>query len=300
MLERLMQHYKHALTTSYSPNDSAYEWFQTELGQTFGILKSSLSETEKELLITLFHQIKKTNEDNFSVSQQKWYDFLFSEKPIDTPPLAAEQSNVRFYYFYLTKPIDDKQSFEEAVQGILNSDLILWLNSSQGIIIEEKPTAILEMDSLKNLSDTLTSDFYVEPFLYIGQLQKNDSYLREKFKQEQNCFQTVHHTSNRERVISFYEALPLLVLKSPSKISGNLLSNHLVEALEDNELIHTIEAFLQSNLNASSTAKRLFIHRNSLQYRLEKLQEKTGIDIRIFSNAAFIFLAIMVARLENK
>ena len=99
MLERLMQHYKHALTTSYSPNDSAYEWFQTELGQTFGILKSSLSETEKELLVTLFHQIKKTNEDNFSVSQQKWYDFLFSEKPIDTPPLAAEQSNVRFTIF---------------------------------------------------------------------------------------------------------------------------------------------------------------------------------------------------------
>lgn len=299
MLEKLMHHYKDAMTTKYSPNDSTYEWFQTELGQTFGILKSSLTETEKELLVTLFQQIQTTNEENFSFSQQKWFDFLFSEKPMDTPPLAQEQSSVRFYYFYLTKPIDDKQNFEEAVQGILNSDLILWLNTSQGIIIEEKPTAVLEMDLLKNLSDTLTSDFYVEPFLYIGQLQKNDSSLREKFNLEQNCFQTVHHMSNRERVMSFYEALPLLVLQSPSKISDYLLSNHLIEALEDNELIHTIEAFLQSNLNASSTAKRLFIHRNSLQYRLEKLLEKTGLDIRIFSNAAFIFLAIMVTRLKH-
>ncbi|WP_226670098.1 PucR family transcriptional regulator [Metabacillus litoralis] len=299
MLDKLMQHFKHAMTTSYSPNDSTYEWFQTELGQTFGILKSSLSETEKNLLSSLFQHTQPLSEEHLSVNQQKWVDFLFYEKQIIPSPLPSDQSGVRFYYFYLTKPIDDKQSFEEAVQGILNSDLVLWLSYSHGIIIEEKPTTVLEIESLKNLSDTLTSDFFVEPFLYIGQLQKNDSDLRVKFKLEHNCFQALHHASNRERVVSFYEALPLLVLKTPSKINKDLLSNHLVEALEDNELIHTIEAFLQSNLNASSTAKRLFIHRNSLQYRLEKLLEKTGLDIRIFSTAAFIFLAITIVRLKD-
>jgi DNA-binding PucR family transcriptional regulator len=88
-------------------------------------------------------------------------------------------------------------------------------------------------------------------------------------------------------------------MNTSANINRDILSNYLIEAIEDKELLLTIEAFLQSNLNASSTAKRLFIHRNSLQYRLEKLLEKTGMDIRTFSNATFIFLATMLVRKEN-
>lgn len=299
MLENLMRHFKEALTTTYNPNDTRFEWYQTELGQTFGILKSSLAEKEIELLSTLFHPVEMMNEDHFTPSQRKWFDYLFTDNKNIQSPLPLEQATIRFYYFYLKQPIDDKKSFEEAVQGIINSDLVIWLSFSHGIIIEEKPVITLEVESLKDLSDTLTTDFYVEPYLYIGQIQKNDADLKDKFSLEQNCFQTLHRSSNREKALTFYKALPLLIMNAHSSIKKDILSNQLIEAIEDKELLHTIEAFLQSNLNASSTAKRLFIHRNSLQYRLEKLLEKTGLDIRIFSNAAFVFLAIMLVRHEN-
>ncbi len=299
MLDNLMKHYKEAITTTYSHNNTTYQWFQTDAGQVFGILKTALNTSEKELLSSLFPPMENIAEEQLTINQKKWYDFLFTGDSGLTSPLSPENTSVRFYYFFLKQPIEDKLNFEEAVKGIMNSNLIIWLSLSHGIIIEDKPQFLLEVETLKDLSDTLITDFYVEPFIYIGQLHKNDEVLREKFSLEQSCFQALHHSSNREKVISFYEGLPLLIMRAPSAIKKEILSNHLIEAIEDKELLHTIEAFFQSNLNASSTAKRLFIHRNSLQYRLEKLLEKTGLDIRTFSNAAFIFLAIMLVHQEN-
>ncbi|MCM3443259.1 PucR family transcriptional regulator [Metabacillus halosaccharovorans] len=298
MLDNLMKHYKNAMTTTYIPHDTTYDWFQTDAGQVFGISKTTIHANEKELLSSLFQPLENISEDSFTISQQKWYTFLFSEE-MGQSPLPTENTSVRFYYFFLKQPIDDKQNFEEAVKGIINSELVIWLSFSHGIIVEDKPQVTLEIDMLKDFSDTLTTDFYVEPFIYVGQLQKNDEDLKKKFLLEQSCFHTLHRTSNREKVMSFYEALPILIMKAPTASKKDILSNHLLEAIEDKELHHTIEAFFHSNLNASSTAKRLFIHRNSLQYRLEKLLEKTGLDIRTFSNAAFIFLASILVHYEN-
>ncbi|MFV2050796.1 helix-turn-helix domain-containing protein [Metabacillus litoralis] len=299
MLENLKKHYGEALTTNYNRHDTNFEWFQTDLGKPFGILKSVLSSEERNLLSLLFQSTNSIDETQYTLNQRKWYDFLFSDNHEKLPPLPNDHTSLRFYYFFLKQPIDDKQNFEEAVKGIMNTELVIWLSLSHGIMIEEKPNYILEVDLLKDLSDTLTTDFYVEPFIYIGQLQKNDISLKEKFSLEHACFQNIHRSSNKDKVLSFYDVLPTLIMRAPSMLRKEILSNHFLEIIEDKELLHTIEAFFQSNLNASSTAKRLFIHRNSLQYRLEKLLEKTGLDIRIFSNAAFIFLAIILAQQEQ-
>ncbi|MDQ0232337.1 PucR family transcriptional regulator [Metabacillus malikii] len=293
MLDNLKKHYKDAMTLTYEATNLDYEWFRTELGQTFGILKASISEKERELLISLFQLITPTFEDSYTNVERKWFDYLFLQTSHPSP-LSSDQSTIRFYYFFLKQSIDDKQNFEEAVHGIINSNLVIWLSLSHGIIIDESPSNTFEIDSLKDLTDTLTTDLYVEPYLYIGQLQKNDDDLKDKFTLEHTCFQTLHQYAHQEKALTFYEAFPLLIFVSPASIQKGILSNHLVEAINDKETLHTIEAFLQSNLNASSTAKRLFIHRNSLQYRLEKLLEKTGLDIRNFSNAVFLFLAIIL------
>lgn len=295
MLENLKQHYKDAMTLDKNVTDTNYEWFRTDLGQTFGILKTALTEKERDLLITLFQQATPTFEDTYTTNERKWFNYLFQSEQNQTP-LPTDQVTVRFYYFYLKRPIDDKQNFEEAIRGMINSKLIIWLSYSNGIIIEEKPSITVDVEMIKDLCGTLTTDLYVETYLYVGQLQKNDADLKEKFTLEQKCFQSLYRSATQEKALTFYEALPLLIMQSPTSIQKDILSNQLIEALNDQETLQTIEAFLQANLNASSTAKRLFIHRNSFQYRLEKLLEKTGLDIRTFSNAAFIFLAIILVR----
>jgi len=62
----------------------------------------------------------------------------------------------------------------------------------------------------------------------------------------------------------------------------------------DDETLMTINKFFENNLNVSETSRQLFIHRNTLVYRLEKLQKTTGLDIRVFEDALTFKIALMV------
>lgn len=62
----------------------------------------------------------------------------------------------------------------------------------------------------------------------------------------------------------------------------------------DEETVTTINKFFENNLNVSETSRQLYVHRNTLVYRLEKLQKSTGLDIRIFDDALTFKIAMMV------
>lgn len=72
----------------------------------------------------------------------------------------------------------------------------------------------------------------------------------------------------------------------------------------DDEILTTIYQFLENDLNLSETSRQLFVHRNTLVYRLEKLQRTTGLDIRRFEDALTFKIAMMVSDymefLQNK
>ena len=59
--------------------------------------------------------------------------------------------------------------------------------------------------------------------------------------------------------------------------------------------METIHVFFMNDLNLSTTARQLFIHRNTLVYRIEKLQKMTGLDVRVFEDALTLKIALMVA-----
>ena len=64
----------------------------------------------------------------------------------------------------------------------------------------------------------------------------------------------------------------------------------------DQETLSTIDKFFENNLNVSETSRQLFIHRNTLVYRLDKLQKGTGLDLRVFDDAITFKIALMVVR----
>lgn len=67
----------------------------------------------------------------------------------------------------------------------------------------------------------------------------------------------------------------------------------------DEETLTTINKFFENNLNVSETARQLYVHRNTLVYRLEKLQKSTGLDIRVFDDALTFKIALMVVSYMN-
>ena len=62
----------------------------------------------------------------------------------------------------------------------------------------------------------------------------------------------------------------------------------------DDETLTTINKFFENNLNVSETSRQLFVHRNTLVYRIEKLEKSTGLDIRTFDDALTFKIALMV------
>jgi len=64
----------------------------------------------------------------------------------------------------------------------------------------------------------------------------------------------------------------------------------------DEETIITINKFFDNNLNVSETSRQLYIHRNTLVYRLDKLQKTTGLDLRVFEDAITFKIALMVVK----
>lgn len=72
--------------------------------------------------------------------------------------------------------------------------------------------------------------------------------------------------------------------------SGNALEQF------DEETLSTVNLFFENNLNISETARKLYVHRNTLVYRLEKIQKTTGLDVRVFDDALTFKIALMVTK----
>ena len=102
-----------------------------------------------------------------------------------------------------------------------------------------------------------------------------------------------------ERSIIAYNTLGIgrLIYQLPINLCRifikEIFGDSIPEELDD-ELLTTVQKFFDNNLNVSETSRQLFVHRNTLVYRLEKLHQSTGLDIRTFDDALTIKIALMV------
>ena len=104
-----------------------------------------------------------------------------------------------------------------------------------------------------------------------------------------------------EKPIMSYESLGIgrLIYQLPITLCeiflGEVFKKGALETL-DRETLMTVQAFFENNLNVSETSRKLFVHRNTLVYRLEKIRKLTGLDLREFENAVTFKVALMVKK----
>ena len=96
--------------------------------------------------------------------------------------------------------------------------------------------------------------------------------------------------------------LPRFLSDLSPEIAGRyhrLLFNPSTSRLFNEEMLRTIRVFFQKDLNLSDTARQLHIHRNTLVYRLDKLQQATGLDLRSFDDAVTFRLLLTLGGDNN-
>ncbi|MBD8067743.1 PucR family transcriptional regulator [Bacillus sp. PS06] len=295
MLDKLKTHYKDALMIGFTPHlKEQYYWYLSEDGTTFGIDKKKLTDDQASLLSTLFRHMENQSTP-MNEEQKAWFNYLY--KP-QHPSLTVNKTiqSVRFIHFQTNKPISEPNEFSEAIHAMFPYDMILlWENDSQGVIIDTHIDQKEEFPiNFEEMSDTITTDFYVTIRFFIGQVYSFHKEIQADFHWEKLCFnKSLRFLSNRI-IFKLHEILPYMILEEVDPALKKKLTDSILQELQqDKELLSTVKVFLESNLNVSLAAKKLYMHRNSLQYRIDKFIEKTGVDIKHFQGAITTYLAII-------
>ena len=215
----------------------------------------------------------------------------------------AEESRVVFLIKFHSK--SDVLSFD-MVQNIFpdkNKDYVIATGEQDIVLVKEvKPgTDIKEIEKIaKSIADTLNSEFYVKVSIGIGTVVDNIKDLARSYKEAQVAFEVGKVFDTEKNIIS-YENLGIgrLIYQLPTTLCEMFLQevfkNGSLDSL-DRETLMTIQCFFENNLNVSETSRKLFVHRNTLVYRLEKIRKLTGLDLREFDHAITFKVALMVKR----
>lgn len=182
-------------------------------------------------------------------------------------------------------------------------DYIISVGETDIVLVKEvKPNCdAKELEKTAgSIVDTINSDFFIKVTVGIGSVAENIRDLARSFKEAQVAIE-VGKVFDTEKNIINYENLGIgrLIYQLPTTLCEMFLQEVFkkgsLESL-DRETLMTIQAFFENNLNVSETSRKLFVHRNTLVYRLEKIRKLTGLDLREFEHAITFKVALMVKK----
>ena len=184
-----------------------------------------------------------------------------------------------------------------------NKDYVISISEQDIVVVKEIKggTDIREIEKLaRSIADTLGTEFYAKVAIGTGTAVDNIKDLARSYKEAQTAIE-VGKVFDTEKTVISYENLGIgrLIYQLPTTLCEMFLQEVFkygsLESL-DHETLMTIQCFFENNLNVSETSRKLFVHRNTLVYRLEKIRKLTGLDLREFDNAITLKVALMVKR----
>ncbi|WP_203247646.1 PucR family transcriptional regulator [Sporosarcina beigongshangi] len=270
-----------------------YKWFVMN-DDIIGIHEDELTAKDASLLATFIVPYNI----NFPIptdEEQKWSAVIHATNASASASLKW-LNPYRFVYFSIKKNEVDPIVFKSAVQELFTKPVpILWANGYEGIIIEEQVTTE-ESTSYEQIIDLLMSDLYVKINFFVGPYRQGEEGIAQHYQSLFNAAKSVFVYSNKA-VVTYIDAVPYLLLHQTDQNFRSDMSQTILQVYrDDEETLKMIETFVHCNLNLSETAKALHMHRNSLQYRLDRFLEKTGIDIRQFHQAMTVYLALLARK----
>ena len=182
-------------------------------------------------------------------------------------------------------------------------DFIISVSETEIALIKELPPTS-DLKYLPKLAEmieqTLRDKLGLKVVIGIGTPARHLRELAAKFKEAQVSID-VGKVFETDKTIINYESLGIgrLIYQLPTTLCEIFLSEvfkkNPIEAL-DQETLFTIDKFFENSLNVSETSRKLFVHRNTLVYRLEKIKKITGLDLREFDHAIIFKVALMVKK----
>ena len=183
------------------------------------------------------------------------------------------------------------------------NDFVLSIGEGDVVLIRQlaENAGVKELNRIaSSIEETLRSGNENRVVVGIGTVAQHLRDLAKSYKEAQIAIE-VGKVFDTEKYVINYENLGIgrLIYQLPTTLCEMFLQEvfkkNPIDAL-DKETLFTIHKFFENNLNVSETARKLFVHRNTLVYRLEKIKKLTGLDLREFDDAITFKVALMVKK----
>ena len=199
---------------------------------------------------------------------------------------------------------DNSPNTLEMVKELFNpqsGDFVTSVDENHIIVIKalEENGEMEELDeTARMLIDMLASEAMENARVAYGTVVNEIKGISKSYK-EATMALDVGKIFYAEKSIVAYSTLGIgrLIYQLPVNLCQMFITEILGEGTLDeldDEILTTVNKFFENSLNVSETSRQLYIHRNTLVYRIEKLQKATGLDVRIFEDALTLKLALMV------
>lgn len=224
--------------------------------------------------------------------------------------LKARELHLPFSAFRAVFLIKADRSREVHLQEVAQSlfpnrlkDFVITLDDESTVLIKELKSAedYREIDkTAEAIIDTLNTELMVKAQIGIGTIADNIRDIGRSFKEAQTALQIGSIFENEKPIIN-YNSLGIgrLIYQLPTTLCKLFLKEVFNEGTYeslDAETIFTIQKFFENNLNISETSRQLYVHRNTLVYRLDKIQKVTGLDLRNFDDAIIFKVSMLVKK----
>ena len=216
------------------------------------------------------------------------------------------ENNVHRIVYLIETNIDKEMNVVEIVRSIFpakTKDFVTAVDEHSIILVKElreKETAD-EIDRIaKTIEETLDAETNSRVYISSGTIVSDLKDVSRSYKEAKmalevgKIFETDKYIVNYEKLgigrLIYQLPLPLCRMFIKEVLHGLTMDDF------DDETLATVNKFFENNLNVSETSRQLYIHRNTLVYRLDKLQKMTGLDLRNFDDAIIFKITLMVSK----
>ena len=182
-------------------------------------------------------------------------------------------------------------------------DFVINISETDIALVKEVKSDVEGKDLEKlasSICDSLSADYGTHSLVGIGTTVVGVRELARSFKEAQVALEVGKVFDTEKNIVSYdHLGIARLIYQLPTTLCEMFLKEIFeigsIDSL-DQETLFTIQKFFENNLNVSETSRKLFVHRNTLVYRLEKIKKLTGLDLREFDDAIVFKVALMVKK----
>ena len=205
--------------------------------------------------------------------------------------------------------VETKQHKDESALATIRNifsartrDFITALDDSGIIVVRElqNTESYEELDGIAcMLVDMLNTEAMTSAWVSYSNVADDIMELSDAYKEARTALE-VGKIFYAEKNVFGYNQLGIgrLIYQLPTQVCdmfvNEIFGDESLESIDD-ETLNIIRTFFENNLNLSETSRQLYVHRNTLVYRFEKLQKRFGLDVRTFEDALAFKLAMMVS-----